>query len=202
MDYYYYISDAKVDMLLAQIGDANAKKITSEIGFDLKPISAKRTTETATDNERIARLEVVASFIRTHGKIGTAEKPDEYIEDTLPMWMTSIGVNPPVTYFTGRKGKTIVGLGGSMKHLIGAGAEASQIVTSSLPYMILKALQAEPEVKKEGAKGLAAIEIAARYGSRSEPYEQLRFMAKRLAVKDSFGTTLVLGTPLYVVKEH
>lgn len=204
MNYYYYISDAKVDMLLAQIEDAKAKKITSEIGFDFKVISAKRITESAADNERIARLEVVTSFIRKYGNLGTVTEPDEYIEDTLPMVMVPIGVSPQVIYFTGQDDKTIVGMGGSMKHLIGAGVEASQLITaatSSLPTMILQALASEPEVQKEGVKGLLAIEVAAKSLGFYQPEERLRFMAKRLAVKDFDGRKLILGSPLYVIKE-
>lgn len=49
-----------------------------------------------------------------------------------------------------------------------------------LPWVILQALESEPEVKKQGAQGLFAIEIAAKRASRSQPEEQLRFMAKRL----------------------
>ena len=87
LKYYLYISDSKVDMLLAQIGDARVKTISKEHGFPLKWFSVKRT-ETYQDNEdRIWRLQVVVDFIRRFGNLGTVEEPDEHIEDSMSMRM-------------------------------------------------------------------------------------------------------------------
>jgi hypothetical protein len=41
MKYYLYISDAKVDMLLPQVTHKAEKKTSTELGFDLKVLSAK-----------------------------------------------------------------------------------------------------------------------------------------------------------------
>ncbi len=66
MKYYLYISDAKVDMLLPQVPHHAKKKTSTELGFDLKVLSAKYKSEAETDSDRISRLEAVVDFIREY----------------------------------------------------------------------------------------------------------------------------------------
>ena len=125
MKYYIYISDAKVDMLLPQIPHDTRRKIATEIGFDLKVLSAKRKSETDIDDNRVTRLEAVVSFIREYGNLGTVDEPDEYFEGNLPLCLGPLQCDveshtePSVVYFAGRSTRTIVGLGGSARHMIG-----------------------------------------------------------------------------------
>ena len=59
MRFYQYISDSKVDMLLPQIPLKAKQKITAEIGFDIKILTAKLKTERDSLDDRVSRLLVV-----------------------------------------------------------------------------------------------------------------------------------------------
>ena len=63
MQYYVYISDSKVDMLLPQIPHDIRKKVATEWKLDLKVFGSTRKEEHETEDNRIARLEAVSSFI-------------------------------------------------------------------------------------------------------------------------------------------
>src|SRR5687768_4399156 len=85
MKYYVYISDAKVDMLLAQIPHDAKQRLATEFRFDLKLLSAARKTETESEDNRFTRLDAVVTFIREFGNLGTVDAPDEYFEGSLEM---------------------------------------------------------------------------------------------------------------------
>ena len=199
MKYYYYISDAKVNMLLPQIGDVRIKKISKSLGVDFKVFSVKRDVEYETD-DRIARLEAVVSFIREFGELGTVDKPDKYIEDSLPM--TSIMLQGEIAYFTGSLGGTVIGLGGSKKHLIGAETSGSIHLGGSVPNAILKALsESSVESLKAYEKDSALFKVKrlCEFSHEQNPLENLRFMAKRLLMEKN--GSVILASPLYVTKE-
>jgi hypothetical protein len=204
MKYYLYISDAKVDMLLPQISDAHKKKVATEFGFDVKIFSAKRKVEEDENDNRIARLETVASFIREFGNLGTVEKPNEYIEDSMSMYFTVLDpeINQPAAYFTGKQLGTLVALGGSGHHLLGVGKPAATF-GASLAFRILYLLNVGSD--EQGINKYFGMEAVLRVydnlQSQRLPLESLRFMAKRLAIEQHGGKTIILGTPLYVAKD-
>ena len=139
MKYYIYISDTKVDMLLSQIPHEAKKKIATELKFDLKVLSASRKSETDQEDNRFTRLEAVVTFIREYGNIGTVDEPDEYIDDVLPMRWGPYGnliEQTPLVYFGGLTERTIVGLGGSMKHVIGSVGDAYALSASITPILV------------------------------------------------------------------
>ena len=210
---YLYISDAKVDMLLPQISDGRKGKIATEFGLDLTILHAKRTTEYAANDERIARLETVVSFIRSFGNLGTINKPDQYIEDSAPMCSAQIG--PPdagIAYYTGTVDNTTIALGGSTHHVIGAGLKNHDELFGSATPGILSALKNEladaedisDDSKRMGISGVRFV--ASMLNDGYCPTENLRFMAKRLLWKPKGkqpweDEQLILATPLYVTKE-
>ena len=124
MKYYVYISDTKVDMLLAQIPHDTKKKIASEYKVDLKLISTTRKSEIEAEDNRYMRLNTVCNSIRDYGNVGTVNEPSEYFVDTLNMRWGPFGdkdpTKAPLVYFGGGRGGTVIGLGGSIKHLIGS----------------------------------------------------------------------------------
>ncbi len=85
MKYYVYISDAKVNMLLSQIPHDVKHKIAQELGIDIKIFKAMRKVESEYEEDRVSKLETVANYIREWGNLGTVQKSDIYIEDTLDM---------------------------------------------------------------------------------------------------------------------
>lgn len=207
MKYYLYISDAKVDMLLPQISDAHKKKVATEFGFDVKIFSAKRKVEEQQGDDRIARLEAVLSFIRQFGNLGTIDKPDEYIEDSMPMYSMILdeGTMARVIYFTGVQDKTFVGLGGSTNHLIGA-LPATNPVSASWALSIRSAIDGELYDEKYSGSDHGVKRIIDYLRDTKYPAENLRFMAKGLFVEKEHISKdprerVIVATPLYVAKD-
>ncbi len=224
MKYYLYISDAKVDMLIAQIRHDATKKISTEFGFDLKVLNAKRRSESESDENRFTRLEVVISFIREYGNLGSVDKPGEYFEGTMPIRLgpLSEGTDPGIIYFTGRTKRTLVGLGGSPKHMIGSTDAPRTILAGSDAWHLYRYLvrhvendrrQTLPHQDIDDMREM--LELAEHISSRLKgPLQKLEFVAKRLqfgkiprvtssdwsmSVPNIEGITQVLlGTPLYV----
>src|SRR2546429_313249 len=122
MKYYIYVSDPKVDMLLPQISNEEKRKIASEFKIDLKILSASRRVETEATDNRIANLDAVTAFIREYGNVGNVSNPEDYILDTLPL---KISFFEGAVYFGNRLQRTIIGLCGSAKHLLGNEATES-----------------------------------------------------------------------------
>ncbi len=142
MKYYVYVSDSKVDMLIPQMADDRKKKIAIDFKIDLKLLSASWKSEKEAVNERIQRLEAVSSFIRNWGNIGTTDNPDEWVEGTLLMsWLVVPESN--LVYLTTTKSsrsKTIVGLGGSAKHIVGNSAPPLSPASRSMLWEIMREL--------------------------------------------------------------
>src|SRR6267143_3106976 len=141
MKYFIYVSDSKLDMLLSQIDPDQKNKIESEFKVDLKLLSRSRKTILEPQNDRNRKLEVVVNFIRDYGNLGTVDAPDEYVEDSLLIrWGphdTEGGKFSPLVYFGGITSKTILGLGGSVKHLLGNIGESPSFSASATPYLLL-----------------------------------------------------------------
>jgi len=215
--YYLYISDAKIDMLFPQVPHQIKKKTASEFKLDLKLFSASRKSETETEVSNIARLEAVVEFIREFGNLGTLDEPDEYVADTLPMrWGNYAGFpkESSVVYFGGQTEKTIVGLGGSMKHLIGSSKEGdsaphSHSATPFLMEYLLKELDlpsSDPELERDlhfyRSQGQEFAVLDAVYLATTQMrglVQNVEFLAKRLASGPSQIAESILRSPVLPV---
>jgi hypothetical protein len=213
MKYYIYVSDAKVDMLLPQIPHEARQRIAFEFKFDLKLLSASRRSETETDDNRFNRLEAVAAFIREYGNLGTVDAPDEYIEGTLEMNWGPYGgeafdTESPLIYFGGVTEQTIVGLGGSAKHLIGSNGSSQPHSHSATPFLVHRLIKelGSSLSHEEGSRpnedsdywSLRAAELATT--QMKGPKQQVEFLAKRLLYGKGYSKKkkILLATPLYV----
>lgn len=123
MKYYIYISDAKVDMLFPQIPHEAKKKVAKELKIDFKIFGASRKTEIEVEENRITRLEAVVAYLSEFGEVGSVDEPGKYINGTMPLTWGPVKVkdsrHTPFVYFSGETRRTVVGLGGSKKHMIG-----------------------------------------------------------------------------------
>jgi len=222
MKYYIYISDAKVNMLLSQIPHEHKKRIATEFKIDLKLLSASRKAEVEVNDDRIAKLEVVCEFIRTYGNIGSVEESDEYIEDTLTMTWVVGGHDNGLVYFSGISGETILGLGGSSKHLIGVSEfdgsrrieslmSAAPLIISALRTMLgdktgtLGQLEYLPRNVKDNPMAYVLSASAMMIERPQCPKQRMEFLAKRLAEQElpsgrqfECAARAILATPLYV----
>jgi hypothetical protein len=193
--YYIYISDAKVDMLLPQIDGSAKRKIAKELSVDLKIISAKRSLEVAQGEDRVLRLEVVARYLRDLGDLGSVDAPAQFFQGEMEMkWgpYESSGL----VYFGGETTNTVLGLGGSGTHLIGADERQPTSAFSLTPYLLnalSEKLDESAVSPREEETALQAVTMANHY--LEGPAQRVEFVAKRLL---GDGGHVLLGSPLYV----
>lgn len=213
-NYYVYVSDSKVDMLLPQIDPGAGAKRKVEVGVDLKVLSAKRTGESPADN-RYSRLLTVVEYLRDHGDLGSVDEPGQFFWGMLPMRWGAFPGDPSASlvFFGGRSADTIVGLGGSHRHVcdtvpdaaahgVGRSMMASMLdglgVTSDLEDEYV-ADAMDSDLDRADRAALARVQRAV--GSLRWPAQNVEFVAKRLLhgeSPDGSAKSVLLGTPLYV----
>ncbi|MET9242995.1 SAVMC3_10250 family protein [Nonomuraea sp. NPDC003709] len=211
--YYLYISDAKIDMLLSQIDPGAGHKRGTELGVDLKMLKVKRTYEPSA-GDRIARLELVVRHLLDHGDVGSVEEPGQFFWGLLPMrWGPfPVETGSSLVFFGGQTEETTVGLGGSVKHVLGSVPDAADhgIGRSLMPPM-LDALGVSSDLEDEyvadavdgdldRADSAALAKAYEAVTSLRRPAQNVEFVAKRLLHgKDPrSGESVLLGSPVYV----
>lgn len=122
MEYFIYISDAKVDMLYSQIPRNIIAGLTSEIKFDFKifgvTFSEKERTE---EGERYNRLQAVLKYLQKQGEIGSIDEDSPYIQGDLTVqW----GIWDGFVFFFGIIANHTIALCGSTSHLLNYVEEA------------------------------------------------------------------------------
>ena len=194
--YYVYLSDTKIKMLYAQTGGADGGQADST-----------------------GKLQSVLRELRRAGRIGTVDEPKEYFGGTMPMrWGPyadlSMPEDSPLVYFGGATGQTIVGLGGSAKHVMGDSGSASPHSHSAMPYLIARLTKelgesisaADLTGSSTGPRDMSLVATYLATTQMHGPSQELEFVAKRLAYGPSpypqrdknDGMKVLLGTPLYV----
>jgi len=219
--YYLYISDAKVDMLYDQVPRAKSHHTSIEWKVDLKILSAVRKAESEQRDTRDTRLRSIIAALEESETIGTVDQPREYFRGKLRMrWgMYQDSGRPedaaPLVYFGGRTRKTIFGLGGSSRHVLGFQGANSTGSRSSTPYLVarlLEGLDIDPRGWDSFRDGEPATEddvmvaVASATYTLKQPDQELEFVAKTLLkgnvrhgiYTDDRRVNCVLGTPLYV----
>jgi hypothetical protein len=211
--YYLYVSDAKTDMLLSQIDPGASHKRGTELAVDLKMLKVKRVCEPSAD-DRFARLELVVRHLLDHGDVGSVEEPGQFFWGLLPMrW----GPFPAETgsslvFFGGRTGETTVGLGGSVKHVLGSVPDmAEHGISRSLIPPMLAALGVSSELEDEyvadavngdldHADSIALAKVHEVVTHLRGPAQNVEFVAKRLLHGNDLCSEepVLLGSPIYV----
>jgi len=227
MRYYIYVSETKVEQLFAQIPTKLRDKIAARFTIDLKLVKAEFGGRQPRES-LISKLEIVRAYLDDQGLIGTTDNPKSFFGDVLPLnwgpYAPDFDEEIQFVYFGGRTEETIVGLGGSLKHVLGEAGETTSHSHSLTPYLIqdLQKLIEASKVNAEmdGNDALSAVHsVAVASGEMGGPWERMEFVAKRLAsgiVNDvwwnprhhnPFGghdyeqigrIKAMLGTPLYV----
>ena len=215
--YYLYVSDAKVDMLLSQIDPGYQRRRAAEFSVNLTVVGVKRSTENP-GTDRVARLERVARYLDEHADVGSVEEPGQFFRGLLPMrW----GIVPTtdeqsLVYFGGRTEDTIVGLGGSPFHVLGAApptdpARVRRVVHDARAARRPRRRRGRTGAGHPGRRGRRGGGGGAGVGApgRHPPagaHAEREFLAKRLLSGPSPypeldgrpGMTVLLGSPLYV----
>ncbi|WP_290056959.1 DUF7019 family protein [Amycolatopsis solani] len=207
--YYLYVSDSKVDMLLAQMDPAFTRKRTTEVSVNLKLFGGKQSSEAPAGGERTAKLQRVVRYLEDHGDLGTVDEPGQFFWGLLPMSWGPFPAEPTLAYFGGRSGRTVVGLGGSGHHILGGGPAPGGVPRSVLPSL-LAGLRSDPDIgalteaikhEDDGAHKGALAAVRRANEAMPGPDQNLEFVAKRLlSGPTGDGVNVVLGTPLYVAQ--
>ncbi|HVV10539.1 DUF7019 family protein [Amycolatopsis sp.] len=206
--YYLYISDSKLDMLLPQIDPGFDGKRRSELGLKLPVLSFKETADHAV-HDRTARLERVVRHLHDHGDLGSVEEPGQFFWGMLPMQWGRFPDAESLVFAGGRSGDTVVGLGGSGRHLLDTppGAEQPRQAWSNLPPMLEGlASDLEDEIVVDAAAGnpldladaTAAATVSRAVDRLTGPAQNLEFVAKRLLHGDFRDERVLLGSPVYI----
>lgn len=152
-------------------------------------------------------------FITKYGNVGTVDEPNEYVADTLRLKSASFiwPDQPDVAYFSGTTKATIVGIGGSLHHLIGSSPDSEGLSSSSQLRGLMEFIMfhrdstdndyiSKPDWNIDDWKMFHYLMKAQeRMGG---PSQMMEFLAKRLySHGEPAGTgisKMLLLTPLYI----
>ena len=224
LGFYLYVSDSKLEMLASQLPTKRLQKLSAELGIDSELVAGSIDHEQVKNN-RYAVASIVTRHLEQSGEIGSCDAPRSYFTGELSMQWGPY--NPdwdkpsPLVYFGGHTHDTIVGLGGSAHHVIGATGQARAHSQSATPYLVatlyraldmsfpkvdeasLRAAEQYFGKARENHNIAMAVDLAT--SQMNGPAEPVSFVAKRLAFfekgkHDAWQTdkNIILGTPLWV----
>jgi hypothetical protein len=217
--YYLYVSDAKVDMLFAQIPKPLLTRIAAELKINLKLLSVSLSEKPSEEN-RYSKLSVVEHYIRRNIEIGTPQQPEAYFQATLPMRWSLFGTNKEVVFFGCLAQQTLIGLTGSSKHVLGSTATASTVTsigswTQAVRDMLNAGFSGANNLEQLAPAERTMPPVADAVTHLGGPEENLEFLARRLLYQPRSGRLLsedytkgdlgsyeqiLLGTPIYVAQ--
>lgn len=210
MEYFVYISDAKIEMLFEQIqSKLKRKKSSGEVEFNLGMFRAKFSTESVA-RTRYEKLKIIEDHL--DGKIGTVDEPKEYFMGTVDMAWGAYMDFEEMVYFSGCTSETYVGLGGSMVNCVpNRQANSSPRTSFSLSSDLVSALVKRKEIYLPSSymsRNTPSSEINSRALQavvestlqRGLVAQRLKFLAKTVLTGEEkrFNRNVLLGTPIYV----
>jgi hypothetical protein len=83
--FFVYISDAKVDALLAELSAAERGQLAGELMLDAEWLELAETPRDAPDELRFARAESVARWLELRGETASLGQGGPYVGDTRPL---------------------------------------------------------------------------------------------------------------------
>lgn len=226
--YYLYISRSKVDQLFEQVPRKRLGKIAKKLTIDLKVVKAEFGIDGDEEAQSLyAKARILERYFADTGAVTSVDdvELDEgplFFAGSMPLRWSRYEAKG-VVYFSGRTAKTLLGLGGSSRHVVGADEESPiKGVGSTYPDLVLAlAREAEHDVAEKyepdatirlvHGEGLAGLLLAAEL--REGPAPKLRFLALPLAtavIPDDPNLQpffkgidrAVLGSPVYVAVER
>lgn len=224
--YYVYASDAKIDMIAGQLSPALRQQIAKELKIDVKLLSLT-LKDNPTEENRYRMLDLAERTLLEEGKVGALDSDKKWFRGTLPLhWgryrhhEKGADYDPlfPMVFFAGQTANVDLGLGGSMKHLIGEEVSMSEeaLKAQKLPlftsfsdgFSILSTVReaaldkANPSSSPIGAAAVASSvrQIVGSTKALGLPPPEMEFLALRLLDEHRANKRVILGTPLYVAR--
>ena len=214
MKYYLYVSKTKIDILYPQILKTILDNIDDESNINAG-FSNTLTANPDSGKTLYDKLDLISSYLEKEGSIGTVDSPRQYFKGILPMRWSSYGRDEKsqLVYFGGNTDAgTVLGLGGSMDHVLGKEKVSSPANSHSLPFAIANKLSMELNIpltpgdkyEIEGWSRAFALndesylEAASLATDQMEgPLQNLEFLAQKLLAGGD-ERKVVRGTPIYV----
>jgi hypothetical protein len=228
MKHMVYQSGAKIAMLADQLKRGRGQwEFEADIDLRLAKARARRTPRVLSDADK---LDDILAYLDKEDVVGTVDDPKHYFRATMNLSWGNFGGHwstGDLVYFSGTTPRTVLGLGGSVAHVIQPNATAmppgKSVFTpmSYTPY-IMDALNEAfpvdmdhaglyPSDDQDEADRHMMNAIVCAHDDRHGPTERMEFVARRLFVgkwdhnRDDLGegwvedkSQVVLGTPLYV----
>lgn len=218
--FYTYISDAKVDMLLAQIPESITNRLAGKLKCNVGILSAELELKGRSPANRVLRLEAVLQYLEEANVVGTISMPDRWILGAGRFHWARLGA-PLENYIAvlGPQDDSFVVLVGSARHLLGdiSPPSAGRTALSGDPEVIAHAERLLKEMTtivprlEQGADPpatalpyAAAIERIA-FHSTEQSMEFFAFVYEHgpyysISPEGPYKTTTrsVFGSPLYV----
>jgi len=211
---YLYVSETKIDMLYPQILKTILDNIDDESNINTG-FGSTLTANPDSGKTLYDKLDLISSYLEKEGSIGTVDSPGQYFKGILPMRWGSYGWNEKsqLVYFGGITDTgTVLGLGGSMHHVLEKERGGSHAQSHSLSFALANKLSVELNIpltpgdkyEIEGQSRafalndesyLEAVSLATH--QMEGPLQDLEFLAQRL-VAGGEDRKVVLGTPIYV----
>jgi hypothetical protein len=194
-------------MLYAQIPRKLRTRLLTEMKVDLKLVGFS-IKDAPTEETRYSKLAVVREYFRGQVQVGTVGAPGEYFEGSLSMRWGPLDGSEIVYFGAQPTEESILGLAGSMSHVIGL-SDPSITSRGSWGPAIFRMLEGDagidgspaeapgPEQWDEEVLGGAAQAVAMQRG----PAERFSFLARRLLHSTFRDRTILLGTPIFVAHE-
>jgi hypothetical protein len=217
--YFVYVSKSKVDLLYDQIPETALSRIATTLTIDLKLLKAEFS---AKDSQRslYSKVDIIERYLNEEGVVGTVDDPKAFFRGEMPLRWGPYGggfeLDEDFVYFGGWTERTLLGLGGSTKHVIGHEGTSYASSHSATPYLV-EALRRElmsNDFDVDEAEAATVVELATT--QMKGMFQEMEFLAKRLAVGHAsryasmvdrgerpLGLSgpkerTLLGTPIYV----
>lgn len=188
-------------MLYEQIPARLRDRIATELKFDLKLFSAT-FSESPTASTRISKLQLVVNYIEKNEPVGTVDEPAKFFSEIMNLRWGPFGRDSEqMVYFGGvTNNQTVLGLGGSIKHVIGAVGTSVIDRPSSLAPSIISILNSALDETRTSPIHKTHLDRIAFITRRLEgPIQNCEFLAKRLLEgNDKREKKVLLGSPIYV----
>ena len=126
MRYYHYISDAKAEMLFAQIPPSFLSGLKVELGFDFGVLKGKLAGEREAPATRVARAEAVERFLEKEASIEGSPIEHTWLRGKFPARIGFLTDCPGLVLFGGKYQDCTLILAGSESHRLSGSANAGK----------------------------------------------------------------------------
>ncbi len=178
------------------------------------------------EETRYSKLRLIVKYMEEHLNVGTIDEPGAYFKGILPMRWGRLGSSETI-YFTGNTPGssdtlftwspatfTILGLGGSLKHVLGSTDSLTSQHGPVMPFtapssaapsildVLITEIQSVPSQRQQtrfsGDTANALYAVKEMINHMKGPLQRFEFLARKLLVEDHTTQRILLGSPIYV----